>query len=310
MRITNSGCFLKDMVQRPMNISRRGFVRLGILGGVGLAGGVGFINSRSPELVRQEVFLENLPSSFDGLKIAQITDIHAGPLVPPELIRAGMDLLRSVDPDLVVMTGDFISGPTRFLWTSYGGFSEGTLDYCLKELSSLKAPLGAFAVFGNHDFWAGPKNMALLEAGLKSIGVRVLRNENLLLHKDNQIIVLGGVDDYWSDTCRLPTTFQGSPPAACRILLSHNPDVNELIEATNQRVDLIISGHTHGGQIIVPFWGSLYNPSPFGQKYLAGLIRDNSRQTYVSRGLGLFFVPIRLNAPADVSLLVLRQKKA
>ena len=91
----------------------------------------------------------------------------------------------------------------------------------------------------------------------------------------------------------------------CRILLSHNPDVNEDIANSGRDIDLIISGHTHGGQIVFPLVGALYIPSPFGQKYLAGLVEDGARQTYISRGLGLFFVPIRLNCPPDVSLLTL-----
>jgi predicted MPP superfamily phosphohydrolase len=118
-----------------------------------------------------------------------------------------------------------------------------------------------------------------------------------------------GVDDYWENSYSLTRALQGIPDDACRILLSHNPDVNENIESLRKRIDFIISGHTHGGQVVLPFLGAPYLPSPFGQKYRNGLVRDGERQTYVSRGLGLFFAPIRINCPPDVSLLILRRKQ-
>ena len=123
-------------------------------------------------------------------------------------------------------------------------------------------------------------------------------------------IYLAGVDDYWEGSYSLPRALQRVPEDACRILLSHNPDVNEDIENQKERIDFIMSGHTHGGQFVLPFVGALYVPSPFGKKYLAGLVHDGERQTYISRGLGSFFVPIRLNCPSDVSLLTLRSEMA
>lgn len=113
------------------------------------------------------------------------------------------------------------------------------------------------------------------------------------------------MDDYWESSYSLTKALQGVPEDSCRILLSHNPDVNENIESQGEQIDLIISGHTHGGQIVLPYLGAPYLPSPFGQKYRAGLIRDGERQTYVSRGLGVFFVPVRLNCQPDVSILSL-----
>lgn len=292
-------------MNKKLFITRRNFIRAGLLGLFFLTGAKGYINSRSLRLTRHSVGLERLPHALDGLKIGQITDIHAGPLVSREQIRKGVDMIMTNQPDLIVLTGDFVSGATKFLRTSYGGFREHHYEYCMKELGRLKAPLGVFAVLGNHDFWSGPEVTLKILNGLEKIGVRVLRNRAVPLEKEGHRLYLAGVDDYWEGSFSLTKALKDIPADACTILLSHNPDVNESIEAMGEYIDLVISGHTHGGQVVLPFLGALYIPSPFGQKYLAGLVRDGKRQTYTSRGLGLFLVPVRINCPADVTLLTL-----
>jgi predicted MPP superfamily phosphohydrolase len=295
-------------MKRNYHITRRGFIRLSIWGILAIAGGKGFLNSRSLELAVENVDLKRLPPAFNGLKIGQITDIHAGPLVPPELIKKGVDFIMEKQPDVIALTGDFVSGATKILWTSYGGFKQRHYDYCMRELKRLKAPLGVFAVLGNHDFWSGPEVAAEIARGLEGVGVRVLRNQAIPLEREGQNLYMVGVDDYWEGSYSLTKALLGIPKDQCRILLSHNPDVNENIESLREHIDFIISGHTHGGQVVLPFLGAPYLPSPFGQKYRAGLVRDGERQTYVSRGLGLFFAPIRINCPPDVSVLILRRK--
>lgn len=290
-------------------MTRRGFlIRMGILGALGLAAGKGFYNSRDLRVITLAVGLPCLPPAFEGIRVGQITDIHAGPLVPGWLIQKGVALLMAGRPDVIVLTGDFVSGATRFLWTTYGGFKQHHLDACMKALAGLKAPLGVYGVLGNHDFWSGNKEAARITSGLEAIGVRVLRNEAVALKRENQKLYLIGVDDYWEPTYNLTKALKGVPENACRILLSHNPDVNEDIERCGKPVHFIIAGHTHGGQIVLPFMGAPYLPSPFGQKYRAGLVRDGNRKTYVSRGLGLFFIPIRLNCPPDVTLLTMHRE--
>lgn len=289
-----------------MQLSRRAFLRLGALGVLGVLAGKGFINSRNINLARQDVRLTRLPESYDGLTIGQITDIHAGPLATREMIRSGVDLLMNEKPDIVALTGDFVSGATKFLWTTYGGFKDHHMQFCMKELSRLKAPLGVYAVLGNHDFWTGPAVAARVIKGLENIGVRVLRNESLPL-KGDQAVYLAGVDDYWEKSYNLMNAMKEMPNESFKILLSHNPDVNEDIDARDLKVDLIISGHTHGGQVVLPLIGAPFLPSAFGQKYRAGLVEDQGRFTYISTGLGLFFVPIRLNCPPEVNLLTLRR---
>lgn len=290
-----------------LRLTRRGFIRLCVLGALGLSGAKGFLNSRALRLSRVEVHLDRLPSLFDGLRVGQITDIHAGPLVSREQVRRGVDLVAAARPDLVALTGDFLSGATKFLWTSYGGFKQRHYDACMEELSRIRAPLGVFAVLGNHDFWSGREATERLAAGLRGIGVRTLRNEAVPLQRGAQRLYLVGVDDYWEGSYDLARSLRGTPEESCRILLSHNPDVNEDIALSRRRIDFVLSGHTHGGQVVLPFIGAPYLPSPFGQKYRAGLVRDGERRTYVSRGLGVFFAPVRLNCPPEVTLLTLRK---
>ena len=296
-------------MKKKLSITRRGFIRLCILGLLSLVGAKGFLNTRNLELVKLKVGSKRIPHAFDELRVGQITDIHAGPLVPRGLIREGVELIMAERPDVIVLTGDFVSGATKFLWTSYGGFKQHHYDYCMEELARLKAPLGVFAVLGNHDFWSGQEVAQKIVHGLEGIGVQVLRNEAIPLEKKGQHFYLVGVDDYWEGSYSLSKALKGIPEDTCRILLSHNPDVNEDIDNLGERIDFIISGHTHGGQVVFPFIGALYIPSPFGQKYRASLVRDGERQTYISRGLGLFFVPIRINCPPEVTMLTLRREQ-
>ena len=296
-------------MKRKFFITRRNFIRICTLGLLSIIGAKGFLNSRNLELIKREVGLKRLPYAFEGLKVGQITDIHAGPLVPQKLIKEGVDIIMANRPDMIILTGDFVSGATKFLWTSYGGFKQRHYDYCMEELGRLNAPLGVFAVLGNHDFWSGQEVALKIAGGLEDIGVQVLRNKAIPIERKGQFLYLIGVDDYWEGSYNLLSALKNVPEDACRILLSHNPDVNEDIENLNERIDFIISGHTHGGQIVIPFVGALYIPSSFGQKYLAGLVKDQERQTYISRGLGLFFAPIRINCPPDVSLLTLGREE-
>ncbi len=291
-----------------MKLSRRAFFRLGILTALGLVGAKGFYNSRSIEYERIGINLKRLPSGFNGFKIAQITDIHCGPLIPSELLRTGVDLVMSDHPNLIALTGDFVHGATKFLWSRVGGFKKRHLEECLRELARLSAPQGVYAVLGNHDYWSGPEVTDQIVRGLGSIGVKVLRNESVIIEKGGQSLVLIGVNDYWDGPADLVKATKNTPSETCKILLSHNPDINEDVNNLRDPIDLIVSGHTHGGQITLPFIGPPF-PTPFNKRYLAGLVRDGARQTYVSRGLGVFFVPIRFNCPPEVTLLTLRRSQ-
>lgn len=260
----------------------------------------------SVELTRVDVRLARLPAAFRGLRIAQLTDLHASAIVSNELQRQAAELCMRAQPDLIVLTGDFISGATRFLSGSVGEFERKHLDQSLVALSALKAPLGLYAVLGNHDFWSGPTAVdAITAAYTATLGVRWLRNSNVRLERQGAFIQLLGIDDYWEASCSLDVACKGLDAQAPRILLSHNPDVNEEIELGKTSIDLVISGHTHGGQVVLPLLGQPVMPSKFGQKYRVGLVRDGERQTFVSRGIGHLLAPVRFNCPPEVALITL-----
>ncbi|MRR55830.1 MAG: metallophosphoesterase [Deltaproteobacteria bacterium] len=289
-------------------MKRRDFLKYSFRGIVAATVGMGIYNTTSGqvELVRVPVKIRNLPPALQGLKIGLLTDFHSSAIVPNKLISAAGQLIMSEKPDLIVMTGDYITGSTKFLSGSIGEFKKEHLIGCVNALSQLKAPLGVYGVLGNHDFWSGPEVVKVLcETFSKQIGLVWLRNCGVELNRDGTSFCLLGVDDYWEPSCSLVTACKGMSTEKIRILLSHNPDINDEISPARERIDLVLSGHTHGGQIVVPFLGQPVMPSKFGQKYRAGLVRDGDRQTYVSRGVGYLLAPVRLNCLPEATVLTL-----
>lgn len=290
------------------NWTRREFIVNGIRASVVLSVGVGVYNTTIYNLRLEvpKVGIPALPAPFKGLKIAQLTDLHSSFIVSDGLLKAAARLVMQERPDVICLTGDFVTGETKFLFGSVGEFSLERLEKSIAALEELKAPMGIYGVLGNHDFWSGtPALQAITQAFSRRLGVVWLRNKGVKLTKEGADITLLGVDDYWQDSCSLRVALKGIDENGVRILLSHNPDINELIDAEGHRIDLVISGHTHGGQITLPVIGSPVIPSKFGQKYLAGLVRDGNRQTYISRGVGHLLVPIRLNCPPEATVITL-----
>lgn len=289
-------------------MNRREFLKYSLRGLIAATLGKGFYNTTSGqvELVRVPVKLMNLPAALKGLKIGLLSDLHASFVVSDGLIRAAGELIMSEKPDLIVMTGDYISGSTRFLSGSVGEFNKGHLLGCIEALSGMKAPLGIYGVLGNHDFWSGAEAVKeICTMFTARIGMTWLRNRNVELSKNGASFYLLGVDDYWDPACSFPAACQGMGSGAVRILLSHNPDINDEISLSRQRIDLVLSGHTHGGQVVMPFIGQPVMPSRSGQKYRAGLVRDGDRQTYITRGVGCLLAPLRFNCPPEATVLTL-----
>lgn len=290
------------------SVKRRDFLAYGLRGMVvaGLGKGVYNATADQVELVRVAVKLKELPAALRGLKIGLLTDLHSSLVVSAETIAAAARLIMSEEPDLIVLTGDYTSGTTKFLAGAVGTFKTEYLTRCVDALSRLQAPLGIYGVLGNHDFWSGPAAVAAIcEAFTRRLGVVWLRNRSVELTRGGGSFHLLGVDDYWEASCSLGAACQGVKADALRILLSHNPDINEAIALGRERIDLVLAGHTHGGQIVLPFFGQPVTPSKFGQKYREGLVVDGERQTYVSRGVGCLLVPIRMNCRPEATVLTL-----
>ncbi|PLX94605.1 MAG: metallophosphoesterase [Desulfuromonas sp.] len=289
-------------------MTRRQLLKYGLRGTVLVTAGTAYANTWSGqiELTRPTLTIPSLPRQFHGLRIGHLSDLHASLIVSRDHIASAAQLLMREKPDLIVLTGDFISGATKTISGDMGAFDASYLERCVEGLSALSAPLGIYAVLGNHDFWSGPRAVeAICQRFREQLGVVWLRNESRALEKAGKKIHLLGVDDYWEASSSLHAAKQDVLPDEVSILLSHNPDINEEIDLGKTKIDLVLSGHTHGGQVVLPFVGQPFLPSGFGQKYRAGLVRDGARQTYVTRGVGHLLAPLRLNCPPEVTLLTL-----
>lgn len=233
-----------------------------------------------------EVPLEGLPAAFDGYRILQLTDLHADlyPDFPAAVLRA----LDRLEYDLAVVTGDFR--------TSTFGDATGATNASLQILAGLQAP--AYAVLGNHDFL---DKLPPLEAA----GIRTLLNENVPIERDGQRLYLVGIDDpNFYKTHDFDRALKGVPEDACKVLLSHSPEVHA--EADARGFGLLLAGHTHGGQICLPGGIVVMHDGSSPRKVLSGAWRSGALQGYTSRGTGATGLPARLNCPPEVTLHTLK----
>lgn len=243
------------------------------------------------------------PQDMPPLRIAILADLHASePWMPVPRIEAIVEQANALQPDLFVLLGDYVAAMRRFR-TDFVPIA----DWC-EPLSSLKAPLGTFAVLGNHDWWEDPDGV---RSGLERSGIRVLENEALKLSFKDGPIWLAGLGDqlafHGADGYRgvddLPATLapmQADDDPA--ILLAHEPDIFVKVP---ERVTITLSGHTHGGQVNLPLIGRPIIPSRYGQRFAYGHIVEEERHLLVSSGLGLSGLPVRFMVPPEIALLTL-----
>jgi predicted MPP superfamily phosphohydrolase len=250
------------------------------------------------ELNRLSIPIPGLAPEFIGFRIIQLSDFHCSRQVTPAYLAEAVDLARAQDPDLVVLTGDFIHHGYKYI----GRVAE--------TLSRLSAAHGVFAVLGNHDFSVrnalGFRRHRHLHravaVGLRSHGIRVLHNEAVPLERAGARVYLVGVEDLWSRTCDLDQAFTGLSATVPCITLAHNPRTVERLR--DRRCDLMLSGHTHGGQIHLPGIG---RPT-LGRKarrFAAGLYRYRNTHVYVNKGVGFGF-RFRFGVRPEVALITLR----
>jgi uncharacterized protein len=274
-----------------METNRRRFLkRAGIitLGGLTAAGVYPLLEAKWCRLVRQTITLPNLPSPFRGTTIALISDVHHGPFVPLVYIHHVVETVNSLEPDLVLLTGDYVSRSSRFIAAGIG------------VLGNLQAKLGRFAVLGNHDHWeSGPASYRALDQA----GITRTDNTGYWIRKQEARLRISGVGDLWTDHQDLQTALADATDDDAVILLSHNPDFAETIR--DQRIGLMLSGHTHGGQVVIPGFGAPIVPSRYGQKYLGGLVQGPACQVFVSRGIGTVGPPIRFICRPEIVLITL-----
>ncbi|HLR30535.1 MAG TPA: metallophosphoesterase [Paenalcaligenes sp.] len=257
-----------------------------------IATAIGFFNARrTPHVVEVEVSIPGLPPELKGFSLTQITDLHVGPTIKKNFVRRVVDTANDLNSDVIVLTGDLIDGDVV-------GLRPHT-----QRLAELEAPLGVYAVTGNHEYYSGaPRWIAEYER----LGMHVLQNEHVVLPYQQGQLLLAGVNDY--DAGRFDSSWATDPHAAikgapddvgAKILLAHQP--RSMQEAAQAGFDVQISGHTHGGQ----FW-------PWGyfvrlqQPFVAGLDRYKDLQVYTSQGTGYWGPPMRVGARSEITRIRLK----
>jgi uncharacterized protein len=240
------------------------------------------------EITRHEVTIAALPPAFDGYRIAFLTDTHVASFMRRGLYREAVARTMAFDPDLVLLGGDFVS------WERHIPLMAEVL------LTDLTARDGVYAVLGNHDYWANPDGII---AAMTVRGVRFIVNRSVPITRDGQSIRLLGIDEVYRGEPDLDSAFGGISDDTVRIGLSHHPDIIDLLE--HRRIDLLVCGHTHGGQIRFPFFGSVVVPSKHEARYASGFRRTDDVLIYTSRGIGAI-PPLRILCRPEVATFVLR----
>ncbi|GIN83895.1 putative metallophosphoesterase YkuE [Heyndrickxia sporothermodurans] len=283
-------------------VTRRTFLKktIGtILSLFGIGSG-GYVYSRYIEPKRLEINTinihnEKIPTSFNDFKIIQFSDTHIGFQYTVEQLKKHVQLINSLMPDMIFFTGDLLDKPNQ-----YTDFKK-----IPPVLNQLNAPFGKFAVYGNHDH--GGNGTDLYSNVMKNSGFTVLRNQMVPIHHSNgALFYLTGIDDVQLGKPDFPKTYRDVPKAAFNILLSHAPDIADT--ASLYGADLQLSGHSHGGQVQIPFYGALITP-PYGEKYPEGkylIDSHHSLQLYVNRGLGTTRLPFRFLSVPEITIIKLK----
>jgi predicted MPP superfamily phosphohydrolase len=235
----------------------------------------------------QRVWLSGLPEAFRGFRILQLSDIHHSLFVPRDQVAMAVDLANRLKPDLIALTGDFVT------------YSRASIEPVAEILGGLRARAGVVAVLGNHDFRVDAK---VIEQALRRRRIEVLRNRHIRLTENGETLHVAGVDDYGYGA-DLESALRGVPEGAPTVLLAHNPRL--VVLAACHGVGLMLSGHTHGGQVNVPLLGTVYGRSPEQLRYKIGWDRLGETQIYVSRGIGTIVLPWRFRCPAEIACLEL-----
>lgn len=271
----------------PPNPGRRFFLQAGV-GGIA---SVPFILSGYGAAVAAKTHqVRELTVPFGrSLRVVQLTDLHAGIFMTRKEIRRYADQAMALQPDLFVLTGDFISNSISFL------------PGCLEEMARVQAPYGTFATLGNHEHWYG--ELRELQAVFRKTGIPLLNNTHQVIQTEQGSFNVAGIDDMRSGRPDLEGALDGQDSGIPTLLLSHRPEI--FPRAAARGIALTLSGHYHGGQVKLPLPGGDVSLAHLRTPYPEGLYRMKASYLYVSRGIGTTFTPVRLNAPPEVTLLQL-----
>ncbi len=292
-----------------VNAGRRAFVARSTIGGLGVvaAGSAGYATLVEPwqlKVRKYTIKIEGLPSELDGLRVVHVSDTHLGPRMPSGFIARCYRIAADLTPDLIVHTGDHIhDGVTEI---------DEAAELCRVLVEG--ASVGVVGTLGNHDWWGdGPR----LSTALERVGVRMIDNARMFLTPDRQLVAeepagglaIAGLGDLTDYRVFVEQALVGIGESTPRLVLAHNPDTAEikaLSRADSPRVDLMLSGHTHGGQVRIPFIGTPLVPSMYGQKYAGGLVDGPAFRVLISRGIGMSLLPVRVGVPPEISEITLK----
>lgn len=233
------------------------------------------------------IYLSKLPKAFDGFRVVHLSDFHHSSFTSSEQIKRAVETANRLKPDIIALTGDYISHDRQYAAP------------CAELLGRLRARYGVYAVLGNHDHWT---DAALITDLFRAEGITVLVNQGMRFELGGEAFWLAGVDDTMVGLEDLSLALAGARETEMKLLLAHNPII--LRRAARARVDLVLSGHTHGGQVKLRSEHTVSGKPR--RRRVRGLGRQGDTQIYVTRGLGTVVLPIRYGCPPEVSLLELR----
>jgi uncharacterized protein len=248
------------------------------------------------EVVHVEVTMPHLPRSMDGIRIAQISDIHAGSYIDASPFQEARRLIAEERPDVIVITGDWVNAKPR------------ELDLIHKDIALLRAPEGVYGSLGNHDHYNSPQEHAVLVKSIRSLGIDLMINEHRRIGNGDASIVLAATDNIgfrqnFGDVDAALSGIEGGEPT---ILLAHDPTLWDKQIVGQRSVDLMLSGHTHGGQIGINLMGFMWTPAAYVYEQYAGLYRKHDQLLYVNSGIGTVGPPLRIGVPPEITIFTLR----
>lgn len=284
------------------HISRRNFIRIAAGAGVAaIAADSAILEPNHPRTVRREITLPRWPVQLQGFTIALLSDFHYDPYFSSHPLKAAIGIVNDLHPELIALTGDFVTAP------SFGGDDEkaaANAEPCAALLQQMHATHGLFAVLGNHDWGSNPRHVT---GALQAQGIQVLANNSFPIEAAGARFWLSGVKDILFGRSDLDATLANVPRDEATVLLAHEPDYADYVvrRRGDLPVDLQLSGHSHGGQIRLPFARPFYLPE-LAKKYFSGQYKVGPLALYTNPGLGTMGVPIRWNCPPEITLLTLR----
>ncbi|MFA7405912.1 MAG: metallophosphoesterase [Pelobacteraceae bacterium] len=282
---------MNTVTTTSLNISRRQFLKTACqLGSIGLVASYPVFIERLTVLTNEyRIAVPNLPAAFSGFRIVHLSDIHYGRLTSLSFIKGIVERANNLKPDLIACTGDYV----------YVTSAREKVDAVWQVLSQLTAPCGVWSVLGNHDHWTDTERSDLW---LKKSGQN-LRHKAVRIERSGQALWFAGAGDFITDHRNLDPVLEQIPDPDCRVVLAHNPDTADTV--FKRRIDLMLAGHTHGGQVRVPFMPPLYNPV-LNKNYVGGITASlRGFPMFISRGIGWTFLPIRFNCYPEIAVLEL-----